>query len=340
MRNATKTKERKTVSTNVEGSYHGYRDYNAPNVNYAFRGFDKNLYFTSDRTKVLDENFRLADNSPLKGYGLEIEVESSTITNSNTLAFTLREVAFKNLPEGLFKFQHDGSLGGASSTEAITQVMTKEFIRNNYPGFRYMYDIFAIYGVDAFRSGHCGMHCNMSVGMFGKTLAKQKEAIMKLVYFINHYFGVACSLLKRREANTGYCGVMDYVHQGNKSYNFTRMKDCQDFPLEESNENSSNHGVCFNYAHFNTGRVELRLVGGQKDYFMFRNTMETIFHLVEACKTCSWKEMDDLEKVFKGCNKYVLKRLEDLVTDGKMTSETFDRIKANSDTETDFGANL
>ncbi len=340
MRKETKAKARKTVSTSVEQSYHA-GSYSAPNVNYAFRGFDKNLYFTSDRTKVLDENFRLADNSPLKGYGLEIEVESNTITSSNTLAFTLKEVAFKNLPVGLFKFQHDASLsGGSSSTEAITQVMTKEFIRNNYPGFRYMYDIFAIYGVDAYRSGNCGMHCNMSIGMFGKTLAKQKEAIMKLVYFVNHHYTVACSLLKRRVERTGYCSRITYFRQDGRSYDFTKVKDCQEFKLENTNEGQSSHGICFNLAHFNTGRVELRLVGGQKDYFMFRNTMETIFHLVEACKTCSWKEMEDLEKVFKGCNKYVLKRLKDLVSEGNLTSEAYDRIEANSDTETDFGANL
>lgn len=339
MRKDTKAKEIKTVSTQVEQSYHA-GTYSAPNVNYAFRGFEKNLYFTSDRTKVLDSNFRLADRSPLKGYGLEIELESSTITSSNTLAFTLKEVAFKNLPEGLFKFQHDGSLCGASSTEAITQVMTKEFIRNNYPGFRYMYDIFAIYGVDAYRTGNCGMHCNMSVGMFGKTVAKQKEAIMKLVYFVNKHFDVACSLLKRRGDRTGYCRRMTYVSLNGKSYDFTKAEDCKAYPLETTDESQSSHGVCFNLAHFNTGRVELRLVGGQKDYFAFRNTLETIFHLVEACKRCTWGGMDDLKEVFKGCNKYVLKRLKDLVSEGKMSADAYDAIKANSDAETDFGENL
>ena len=112
---------------------------------------------------------------------------------------------------------------------------------------------------------------------------------------------------------------------------------CKSFDLSATSETQSNHGVCFNYAHFNTGRVELRLVGGQPDYFAFRNTMEVIFHLVDAVKRLSWKDMDDVEKVFQGCNKYVLKRLKDCVANCTMTQAQYNAIEANSDTETDFG---
>lgn len=325
MRKQTTTKTAKRVNGQVQTGYHagGW----SSSVNYAFLGFAENLYFTSDRTKKLDEHFRLADGSPLKGYGLEIELECDGICNSNALAFTLKNLAFQHLPENLFKFQSDGSLSGRSSTEAITQVMTKEFIRNNLPGFKYMYDVFKVYSIGA-TSGNCGMHCNMSVGLFGATEKTRQEAIMKLVYFVNKHFDLACDLVKRQRSRTGFCGRMSQFAE--KSY-------CKSFDLSATSEENSNHHVCFNLAHYNTGRVELRLVGGQGGYYEFRNTMEVIFHLVDAVKRLSWDALDDAEKVFAGCNKYVLKRLADCVANRSLTSEQYDAIAAKSDTETDFG---
>lgn len=327
MRKATKTQTPKAVDAAIATGYHAGAY--TTSVNYAFLGFAENLYFTSDRTKKLDANFKLADGSPLKGYGLEIELESTKVCDDNALAFALKNLAFQQLPQNLFKFQHDGSLnGGNSSIEAITQVMTKEFIRNNFGGFRYMYEIFKVFGVSATRSGNCGMHCNMSVGLFGKDAEKQREAIMKFVYFINKNFRLSCDLLKRKYERTGYCGQMS---------RFTDKEYCKTFDLAATSESGSNHGVCFNYAHYNTGRVELRLVGGQSDYFAFRNTMEVIFHLVDAVKRLSWKDLDNAEKVFEGCNKYVMKRLADCVVSGTMTQAQYDAIAASYDAETDFG---
>ena len=326
MRKETKTQTHKAVQSSVATGYHA-GSYST-DVNYAFLGFTENLYFTSDRTKKLDANFKLEDGSPLKGYGLEIELESSKICDDNALAFTLKHLAFQQLPQNLFKFQHDGSLGGQSSTEAITQVMTKEFVRNNYGGFKYMFEIFKVFGVSATRTGNCGMHCNMSVGLFGKDAAKQKEAIMKFIYFINSNYRLSCDLVKRKAERTGFCAQMSQF--ANKEY-------CKAFDLSSTSEFQSNHHVCFNYAHFNTGRIELRLVGGQADYFAFRNTMEVIFQLVDAVKRLSWKDMDNLEKVFEGCNKYVMKRLMDCVANNTMSQAQYDAILAKSDTETDFG---
>ena len=71
----------------------------------------------------------------------------------------------------------------------------------------------------------------------------------------------------------------------------------------------SSHGNAFNGSHFPEGRVEIRLVGGQSNFPCFRNTMECIFHVVEACKKLSWDDLDDLSKVFSGCNQYVFDRL-------------------------------
>ena len=69
--------------------------------------------------------------------------------------------------------------------------------------------------------------------------------------------------------------------------------------------------MCMNYSHFQTGRIEIRLVGGQEDYYTFRNTMETIFFLTERVKHASWDDLDNMVKFFSGCNQYVYKRLCD-----------------------------
>ena len=114
MRKSSKTKTARQVNSNLTQWYH--QTGNTSLANYAFQGFEKNLYFTSDRTKVLDENFQLADGQPLKGFGLEIEVESSYISSENALAFSLKNLAFTELPANLFKFQEDGSLRGGKAT--------------------------------------------------------------------------------------------------------------------------------------------------------------------------------------------------------------------------------
>jgi len=324
MRKQTQNKAVKTAKRVIVQGYHHRETYE---LNYAVQGFAQNKYFTSDRTKKLDEHFQLEDLTPLKGYGLEIEVECSRINNAEALAFTLENVAFQYVAKDLFKYQRDGSLNGlSSSVEAITQVMTKEFLRNQYPAFKYAYDVFKLYGIEA--TANCGMHCNMSLGLFGTTAATIQEALRKFVYFINKNYQLSCSLVKRDPERAYYCSQMD--DWDNKNY-------AKQFDFSTTNEDESNHGICFNYYHFNSGRVELRLVGGQKTYAAFRNTLETIFHLVEAVKRCSWSEIDDMKKVFKGCNKYVLSRLEDCMNNGTLSRDDYNSIASNIDTSIDFG---
>ena len=275
----------------------GYHDH-AYGTNYAFSGFTANKYFTSDRYIKLDGNFNRPDGKPLKGFGLEIETECSSITNPTVLAEVLHKIVFAHFPADLFKLQHDGSLGGNSSAEIITQVMTKEFIRNNYAGFKAMYkDYFPALRISCSASGNCGMHTNMSNALFGSTAATQETAIKKLLYFVNKNFTFACILLNRNPNRTTYCRRM---------HSFVDMNACKAANLSSM---VSDHGICFNMGHYREGRIELRLVGGQDSFGCFRNTMESVFHLIEACKRCSWADMDDLTKVFAGCNQYVYDRL-------------------------------
>lgn len=292
------------------GTYHGG---NWHSESYAFEGFKSNKYFTSDRFIKLSEQFTRTDGKPLKGYGIEIEMECNGIRNQSVLAECLNKIIFDHFPADLFKLQNDGSLAGDSSAEAITQIMTKEFIRNNYANFKLMYNEY----FPAFRiscGANCGMHVNISNGCFGKTEAVQAEAVRKLYYIVNHHFGLCCALFMRDQRHTMYCGRMR-----------SDMDYCKRMNLAEQ---GSSHGVSFNLGHWNAGRVEIRLVAGQKNYAAFRNTMESVFHLVDAVKTLSWADCDDLTKIFNGCNQYVFDRLKSYVLDaGEITTAQLDAIR-------------
>jgi hypothetical protein len=298
MKKTSKTKvvvSSSSRSSRVQQSYHSTSLYN---VNYAFQGFESNKYFTSDRFIELNQHWLRSDGKALKGFGLEIEVECSKINDSNLLSIVLKDLILKQFPKDLYKFQRDGSLGGNSATEIITQVMTKEFIRNHYPHFKAMWSDFELFGIDAYTSGRCGMHCNISNALFGKSVEKLEDSIKKFYYIINkHYDLMKRVFFRNPNASEGYyrrmnCSSKDYVKHLNLS-----NADCS-------------HGVCINLGHYNEGRIELRLVGGQKNYASFRNTMECVFHIVQKSQEISWKDLDDLSIIFNGCNKYVFDRIK------------------------------
>lgn len=292
---------------------HRYGDYES----YAYQGFESNKYFRSDRPMKLDENFNRPDRLPLEGFGLEIETECNSMTTDYVPGFDaevavatiFKKVIFPVFPPDLFKMQRDSSLNRGIGIECITQVMTRQFIRNHYKDFKAMYStLFPLFGISCSRSGNCGMHCNISNAVFGDTREKQVEAIRKLHYIINRHFTVACKLFKRDQNRTGYCAQMPYENART---------------MEIS---GGSHYVCMNYSHFESGRIELRLVGGQPDYYAFRNTMECIFFLCDRVKKIAWSDLDDLVKVFRGCNQYVIKRLADC----GLTREQMNAITATS----------
>lgn len=288
-------KDRKTVDTVTINRVQGYHEGGYGGEQYAFMGFESNKYFTSDRFIKLDERFNRPDGKPLMGFGLEIETECTGVSNVSVLAEVLHKIVFAHFPADLFKLQRDGSLGGNSSAECITQVMTREFIRNNYANFKLMYDTyFPAFRISA-ASDNCGMHCNISRAVFGNTEKAQTEAVRKLYYIVNHHFDLMCALLHRNRRVTGYCSRMSCA----KEY-------CKTLDLSAQ---ACSHGVSFNLGHWNSGRIEIRLVGGQSNFPCFRNTMESIFHLCAAVKKLSWSDCDDVTKIFAGCNQYVYDRL-------------------------------
>lgn len=289
MRKNAKQENRQVERADLQG-YHGAREYG---VNYAFCGFKSNKYFTSDRTIACDEHFNRLDGKPMKGYGLEIETGFSLGNGSsvaqNVLANVMTTAVFPTFPADLFKQQMDSTITG---TECITQVMTKEFIRNNYRNFKTMFnDLFPMFGIKC-DDGHCGMHVNISVGLLGTTAKIQEESCRKLFYIINRHYEFFKHAFYRT-GSTQWCARMNY--EGAKRMDVHSM--------------SSSHGNCFNGSHFDEGRIEIRLVGGQKNFACFRNTMETIFWLVGRVKKLSWSQCDDLVAIFSGCNQYVYDRI-------------------------------
>ncbi|MBO7515684.1 MAG: hypothetical protein J6T47_08690, partial [Lachnospiraceae bacterium] len=87
----------------VQGYHAGHRMNIATNHNvatieahevYAFQGFSGNWYFNSDRKIALDRNFQREDGQPLQGYGIELEMESLSITNQTVLADVMDKIIF------------------------------------------------------------------------------------------------------------------------------------------------------------------------------------------------------------------------------------------------------
>lgn len=273
--------------------------------NYAFDGFDAgNYYINSDRKIKLNEHFQRADGQPLQGYGLEIETVCDGIVSDPALAEVYRKIVFPVFKFGdvQFKMQEDCTLRGhKSSAEVITQVMTKSRIRNDYAAYQTMFDVyFPAFQIsaDSFRTT-CGMHVNISNACFGTDIQKQQEAIRKFYYFVNKHYDFSLCMFYRDPQRTGYCGQQPYDIARNI--------------VLEGNDIGQWHGgpSAVNLSHYDAGRIELRIVGGQKKYYTFRNTMECVFWLVERVRTASWQDLDSIVKMFKGCNQYVLKRLED-----------------------------
>ncbi len=307
----TATKESKNLTLHNVQSYHnGNWSSDGSYASEGFEGYEAGTmpYFASDRThtvtfdghKVNPKTGELQNFSP-KAYGLEIETGCDGIHGSDAYATVLKNVLFPIFPKGFFKLQSDSSLRGASTAELITGLVTKEAMRNNYPNFKKMFnEFFPLFHVGADSDHGCGMHVNISRALLGNTEESQTETAKKLLYFVNKHYEFCCALFARDYENTYYCERMfsptTWETVDNKFDYYTR---------------NCSHGICFNLGHWNdgSGRIELRLVGGQKTYGTFRNTMETIFFLIPQLIKLSRKDLDNFEKVFKGCNKYVFDRL-------------------------------
>lgn len=319
--------ETKRISTDRVQGYHEGGSW-TDSQSYAFAGFKYDgliPYRASDRMHYIDGCGRKVDPKtrevkpfqPL-GYGVEIETGCDGIIGNEAYATVLKNVLFPILPEGFFKLQRDGSLSGKSTAEIISGIATKEAWRNMYPAMKQMFnEFFPMFRVGADAAHGCGMHVNISRGLLGKAAESQTETAKKLIYFINKHYDF-CAALFAREGSTYYCGQMySRPTWDNIDNDFSYYTDMND------------HSLCMNLSHWDAGRLEIRLVGGQKQYGTFRNTMETIFFLIPRLIKLQRKDLDDFTKVFSGCNKYVFDRLKTKCRDtGKITDSQLETIRA------------
>lgn len=320
MRDNARAKKNTVVKTVAR--YHGSR-------------FASLKFFNSDRAFELNDNYTISENntasalrimkagSPIKSIGLEVELTCSTINNSTVLANVLDMVFSRCFPADFFRMEADGSLHSTTSesaAECVTQTFSKAWMRNNYANFEAMFSYFKDFGIN---SGDtcCGMHTNIGLTNFGNTKEAQDTAIRKFWYMVANNYDLM-KVLVRREGSTTYCSNVS-----------TRSKeDVKNMCLEGL---PNDHYVCLNYSHYHQGRIEFRLVGGQKTYASFRNTMESVFALIEASKRLSWNDLDDITKIFEGCNQYVLSRLSLCVERGVLEMSKYEAIESKS-IEEDF----
>lgn len=297
-------KENKTAKianmARIQGYHENHGSYDYTHQNYAFAGFKNGFkYYTSDRNYPIVNGVCEKLGKAPTGYGLEVETQCNAIRLPDVLAEVMDKIIFPNFKfPDMWKMQRDGSLGGATSVECITGIMAKSRIRNDYEAWRLFYDTYLpAFGISADSyTTHCGMHVNISLACFGNTKEKQDESIRKLFYIVNKHYNVFRRAFYRDGSKTEWCRQMSYEN--------ARTMNLHDMP--------SDHGNCMNYSHYDVGRIEIRLVGGQKDFDTFQKTMETIFFLVDRVQRLAWKDCDSLDKIFEGVNQYVLARLENI----------------------------
>lgn len=279
--------------------------------------FQSLKFFNSDRVFELNSDYTIKEGkgvmktgATIKAYGFEMETECSTVCNSDVYTNLIGMVFDRLFPADMWRMERDGSLGGRSQAECITQTMSKAFIRNNYKNFKSMWDeFFPAFGITT-QNSSCGMHVNVSLACLGSNETQQKESARKLYYLVNRHYDAFKVLFNRRNSTTYCAPCSDWRNIRGNSLEFM----------------PNSHGVCMNYSHIPEGRIEIRLVGGQKNFACFRNTMETVFFLVDNIKNIAWNRLDDIYDVFKGCNSYVYDRLGKACTEGVLDREKLEEI--------------
>lgn len=303
------------------------RNYTAPTTKtigcYHGRRFNELNFYNSDRKIKLNPDYTVSsDNtrsaltiakagSHVKAFGLEIENVGDNLkragmdTYVNVIDLIFNKAGFD--PD-FFKVERDCTV----DAECITQTFSKAWLRNNYKSFKAMWELFETFGITT-NDTRCGMHVNVDLSNFGNNFETATENARKLGYVIQRHYNLM-KVCFNRGGETTYCQQMS----PNKEYWKTTA-------LESF---SGSHGISYNMSHVFENRVEIRLVGGQKNYACFRNTMETVFHLIDRVNKLGWSDLDDVEKLFTGCNNYVFDRLStNCLERGVITADVVNAIR-------------
>lgn len=278
---------------------------------------DYDYTVSNDNPDSIKKMFKVGSHLPL--IGIEFETVSDLSTTSadrQTVIVNIEKMIFQNvgLPKDFFKCEQDCTV----DVECVSQTFSKAWMRNNYNRFKAMYDAMSQMTITT-NDSRCGMHVNLDLSNFGKTHDVQVDNVRKLGYLINKHYDFFVVAFARNRRCTRWC---------------PRMNDSMDYWKTSTHFPTDHSSCCINMGHLNQNRVEIRLVGGQRNYPCFRNTMEVVFKVIESVKKLSWKDMDDLTKVFAGCNHNVWSRLnEECRNANVISSEDLDKIKATKTDE-------
>lgn len=290
-------KGRKDARTNINPEiatlpcYHGSR-------------FEKLYFYNSDRKILLNDDHTVSEENPdgikklvkpgthPKEFGIELEHVSAFLSGNIPVYINLMDLIFTkcNFDADFWRSEEDGTV----DVESITQTFSKAWLRNNYKSIKAMYQMFEEFGITT-NSERCGMHVNINLANFGNDYETAIENARKLGYVVNKHYDLMKIAFNRTSSRTTFCARMNC----DKEYWKTN-------PIENF---YNDHHCSFNLGHARKWRVELRLVGGQKNYACFRNTMETVFHLIDRVCKLKWDDLDDVTKLFSGCNSHVFDRL-------------------------------
>lgn len=291
---------------------------------YHMGGYDSLCVYNSDRKIKLNSDYTVSDDNSdstkkiakvgthMKAIGLEIETVSPIADAIGTTVYTnILRLAFSKagFDDDFIKIEHDGTVDG----EVITQTFTKGWLRNNYKCFKALYELFGQLNITT-NSAKCGMHVNLDLAWFGNDYDSQIENVRKLGYLINRHYELFRIAFNRTGCNT-WCPRMNFTKE------YWKETPVNMFPTQHSE-------CCVNMGHVRQSRVEIRLVAGQKNYACFRNTMETVLHIIPRVCKLSWNDLDDLYKVFKGCNRHVFDRLAtNCFNANVIDSETIEKLR-------------
>ena len=296
-------------------SYHGGR-------------FESLKAFNSDRVIKLNPDYTVStDNAPstlkickagshLPLMGFEWEVKAPELRRAGSTALcTVMDLVMNKagFPDDLFKIEADCTV----DAEAITQTFTRQWLRNSYKDFKAAYSMFERLGITT-NHYDCGMHINLDLTNFGKDRDAQMENVRKMGFLINYHYDFFKVALHRLPVPADH---ENWAPRMNANMDYWKTTEIGMFPTGHSS-------CCVNMGHVRQGRVEIRLVGGQRNFPCFRNTWETMFQMIDMVKKLDWEDLKDLTKVFKGCNNYVFSRLEEnCLRAGVISPEAIEAIR-------------
>lgn len=307
--NAITTNEVRNLAMYHSGTFNRLTAYNS----------DRKIFLNSDYTVSTENTASILkmfkENSRMNLFGIELETYTSRYGRTyddemqGTIYCNVLHMIFDKcgFDDDFFKTETDCTV----SAESVSQTFTKAWMRNNYRCFKAMYEMFDKLGITT-NSVKVGMHVNMDLANFGSKYDEQIKNVRKFGYLINKHYDLFKAAFYRK--NTEWCPRMNATKEYWKDTDLCRIP-------------TAHNMCCVNVGHVRQNRVELRLVAGQKNYACFRNTMEVVFHIVDKIKSLSWDDLDDITKVFKGCNNYVYDRLNTLCFDAcTISREQLDAI--------------